>query len=74
MIVLKFINTEYIKGVVESFRGRLQLIFEPEGLERSTEPYNIAEYLHITSKGKEGVWSACSRRLNRFFYLGRGKK
>ena len=39
-----------IKGVVQSFRGRLQLIFEPEGLERSTEPYNIAEYLSMTSK------------------------
>ena len=39
-----------IKGVVQSFRGRLQLIFGPEGLERSTEPYNIAEYLSMTSK------------------------
>jgi len=39
-----------IKGMVESFRGRLQLIFEPEGLERSTEPYNIAEYLSMTAK------------------------
>ncbi len=39
-----------IKGVVESFRGRLQLIFTPEGFERSTEPYTIAEYLPRTSK------------------------
>ncbi|MCW3140931.1 MAG: HD domain-containing protein [Methanophagales archaeon] len=39
-----------IKGVVESFRGRLQLIFEPEGIEKGTEPYNIADYLPRTSK------------------------
>ena len=39
-----------IKGVVETFKGHLQLIFTPEGLERSTEPCDIAEYLPITSK------------------------
>jgi len=39
-----------IKGVVESFRGRLQLIFEPEGVERSAETYDIADYLPATSK------------------------
>ncbi len=39
-----------IKGVVESFKGRLQLIFEPSGIKRSTEPYDIADYLPRTSK------------------------
>jgi 3'-5' exoribonuclease len=39
-----------IKGVVDSFRGRLQLIFELDGIERSTEKNDIAEYLPRTSK------------------------
>ena len=39
-----------IKGVVESFKGRLQLIFEPDRIERSTETYDIAEFLQTTSK------------------------
>lgn len=39
-----------IKGVVESFRGSLQLIFEPERVERGTETYDVAEYLPGTSK------------------------
>ena len=39
-----------IKGVLESFRGRLQLIFEYGGVERSTETYDIGEYLPGTSK------------------------
>ncbi|MDI6885709.1 MAG: OB-fold nucleic acid binding domain-containing protein, partial [archaeon] len=39
-----------IKGVVESFRGRLQLIIEPDGVERVTETYDIADYMPRTSK------------------------
>ncbi|MHC1611060.1 MAG: 3'-5' exoribonuclease YhaM family protein [Candidatus Methanospirareceae archaeon] len=39
-----------IKGVVESFRGRLQLIIEPDGVGRVTETYDIAEYMPRTSK------------------------
>ncbi len=39
-----------VKGVVDSFRGRLQIIFEPAGIERSTEPYDIADYMPRTSK------------------------
>ncbi len=39
-----------VKGVVESFRGRLQLIFEPSGIGISTEPYDLAEFLPMTSK------------------------
>ena len=39
-----------IKGVVESFRGRLQLIIEPAGVERVTETYDIADYMPRTSK------------------------
>ncbi len=39
-----------IKGMVESFRGRLQLIIEPEGVERVTETYDIADYMPGTSK------------------------
>jgi len=39
-----------IKGVVDSFRGRVQLIFEPDGIARSTEPYDLTEFLPTTSK------------------------
>ena len=39
-----------IEGVVESFKGRLQLIFGPDRIERRTETYDIAEFLQTTSK------------------------
>lgn len=39
-----------VKGVVESFKGRLQLIFTPDGIARSTKTYDITEYLPRTSK------------------------
>jgi 3'-5' exoribonuclease len=44
-----------VRGVVESFRGRLQLIFEPEGVERSTETYDIADYLPLTTKDRDAL-------------------
>lgn len=39
-----------IKGVVESFRGRLQLIFEPDGVERASGTYDITDYMPRTLK------------------------
>jgi len=39
----------HIKGMVNSFKGRLQLIFEPDGVEISTQ-HNIAEFLPTTAR------------------------
>ncbi len=39
-----------VKGVVESFRGRLHLIFEPAGIERSSQTFDVTDYLPRTSK------------------------
>jgi len=39
-----------IKGVVEAFRGRLQVIFEPEGVKKVSGTYDIADYMPRTSK------------------------
>jgi 3'-5' exoribonuclease len=40
----------HVKGTVESFKGRLQVIFTPDGIARSTKTYDITEYLPRTSK------------------------
>jgi 3'-5' exoribonuclease len=39
-----------VKGVVESFKGRLQVIFPPDGIAQTTKPYDITDYLPRTSK------------------------
>jgi 3'-5' exoribonuclease len=45
-----------VKGAVESFRGKLQLIFNLEGIERSTELFDVAEYLPRTQKNRNVLW------------------
>lgn len=46
----------HIKGVVESFRGSLQLIFRLEGVKRSTGTHDIAEYLPGTAKNIDSMF------------------
>jgi 3'-5' exoribonuclease len=45
-----------VKGVVESFKGRLQVIFTPDGITRSTKTYDITEYLPRTSKDRDRLF------------------
>ena len=45
-----------VRGVVESFKGRLQLIFAPGGIARGTKTYDIAEYLQRTSEDIDALF------------------
>ena len=47
----------HIRGVVDSFKGHLQLIFELEDVKRGSEPYNIAEYLPRASKNLDVLFA-----------------
>ncbi|HDS45346.1 MAG TPA: HD domain-containing protein [Methanomicrobia archaeon] len=39
-----------VRGVVDSFKGRLQLIFEPNGIERRAISYDVTDYLPRTTR------------------------
>lgn len=46
----------HIKGTVESFKGRLQLIFAPYGIERSTETHDITEFLPTAAENIDALF------------------
>ena len=47
-----------VKGIVESFRGRLHLIFGPAGIERSSQTFDVTDYLPRTSQDIEHLFEA----------------
>ncbi|RZN33516.1 MAG: HD domain-containing protein [Methanophagales archaeon ANME-1-THS] len=52
-----------IKGVVESFRGRLQLIFEPDGVARASGTYDMTDYMPRTLKDIDGLTAELVKKV-----------
>ncbi len=54
-----------VRGVVDSFKGRLQLIFEPNGLERSARTYDVTDYLPRTTRNIDQMFAELLAKAER---------
>lgn len=54
-----------VRGVVESFKGRLQLIFEPNGIKRSAERYDVTDFLPRTTRNIDQMFDELVMKAER---------